>query len=185
MEDREIIEKFNSRDDEAIRSCEAKYGAYLRKIAMNILLDREDTEECLNDSYLQAWNSIPPASPRNLLGFLTAVTRANAIDLYRRNHAEKRRSLFEAQPISELSEIVSDSYPEEIVDGKMLSDEISRFLQGETKDARTVFVLRYYFMDSISDIRDATGFSAAKIKSLLFRTRNKLKDVLKKEGYNL
>ena len=185
MEDREIIEQFNKRDDQAIQSCERKYGAYLRKIAMNILSDRDDAEEVLNDSFYQAWNSIPPLDPQNLPAYLTSVTRANAIDLFRRNHAEKRRSLYEAQPISELSEIVSGSLPEEIVDGKLLSERISRFLRQESRDVRTVFVLRYYYMDSIADIRDATGFSAAKIKTLLHRTRNKLKDVLLKEGYDI
>ncbi len=183
VEEQEIIRQFNIRDEEAIRSCEREYGRYLRKIALNILSDRRDSEEVLNDSLLQAWNSIPPEKPKNLLAYLTSITRANAIDLFRRKHAEKRRAAFEAQPLSELSEIVSDNYTEDLVDGKLLSERISRFLKGEKRDARVCFVLRYYYMDSIPDIRKATGFSAAKIKTLLFRTRNKLREVLEKEGY--
>ena len=183
MEDQEIIRQFNSRDEEAIRSCEQEYGRYLRKIAVNILSDRRDAEEVLSDSLLQAWNRIPPENPENLLSYLTVITRTNAIDLFRRNHAEKRRALAEAQPISEIEEIVSGSLPEEIVDGKLLSERISRFLKGEKRDARICFVLRYFYMDSITDIRKSTGFSAARIKTLLFRTRKKLREVLEKEGY--
>ena len=183
--DEEIIRMFSRRDEDAVRVLGRQYGRLLRKIAMNILSDRQDAEEVLNDSLLQVWNSIPPEKPANLPAFLIAVTRANAIDLFRKKHAEKRRSLFEAQPISELTEIASDDFTDEIVDRKLLAERIGRFLRGEKRDARVCFVLRYYYMDSVSDISKATGFSASRIKTLLFRTRNKLKKVLEKEGYML
>ena len=185
MEDREIIAKFEKRDEDVLRACASQYGAYLRKIAMNILRNREDTEEVLNDTWFQAWNAIPPERPGNLLAFLSVIVRANAIDLYRKKNAGKRKHFLEAEPLSELSEIIPDpeGSTEEAVDHTLLQETINRFLKKEQRDARTVFVMRYFYMDSIMDIRDATGFSAGKIKTLLFRTRKKLKQVLTEEGY--
>ena len=185
MEDQEIIEKFRNRDEGAIADCALKYGGYLRKIAMNILSDREDAEEVLNDSYYQAWNVIPPADPKNLLGFLTVILRTSAIDLYRKKNSEKRRALRESIPLSELSEIASPDGVEEVVEGRQLALSINRFLREESRDARVVFVQRYYFMDSLSDISRATGFSIGKIKTLLHRTRKKLRKILEEEGYQL
>ena len=185
MEDHVIISKFENRDEEVLRDCASEYGAYLRKIAMNILRNREDAEEALNDTWLQAWNAIPQEKPGNLLAFLTVILRANAIDLYRKKHSEKRRALFEAQPLSELAEIVADTggNTEDAVDRLLLKDTINRFLKQESRDARIVFVMRYFYMDSIPEISEATGFSPGKIKTLLFRTRKKLKKVLTEEGY--
>lgn len=187
MEDREIIAKFEKRDEAVLKECEAQYGSYLRKIAMNILKNREDAEEVLNDTWLQAWKAIPPEKPGNLLAFLTVIARANAVDLYRKKHSEKRRHFFEAQPLSELADIIPDTggSTEESADRLFLQETINRFLRDEQNDARVVFVMRYFYMDSLLEISEATGFSLGKIKTLLFRTRKKLKQRLTEEGYFL
>lgn len=187
MEDRTIIAKFENREEDVLAECTSKYGAYLRKIAMNILRNREDAEEVLNDTWLQAWNAIPPERPANLLAFLTVIARANAIDLYRKKHSEKRKHFFEAQPLSELADIIPDTggSTEESADRLLLQETINRFLKDEQNDARVVFVMRYFYMDSILEISEATGFSLGKVKTLLFRTRKKLKQRLTEEGYSL
>ena len=187
MEDREIIAKFERRDEDALKECASVHGAYLRKIAMNILRNREDAEEVLNDTWLQAWNAIPPEKPANLLAFLTVIARANAIDLYRKKHSEKRKHFFEAQPLSEFADIIPDTggSTEESADRLLLQETINRFLKDEQNDARVVFVMRYFYMDSILEISEATGFSLGKVKTLLFRTRKKLKQRLTEEGYFL
>ena len=187
MEDREIIAKFEKRDEDALKECASVHGAYLRKIAMNILRNREDAEEVLNDTWLQAWNAIPPERPANLLAFLTVIARANAIDLYRKKHSEKRKHFFEAQPLSELADIIPDTggSTEESADRLLLQETINRFLKDEQNDARVVFVMRYFYMDSILEISEATGFSLGKVKTLLFRTRKKLKQRLTEEGYSI
>ena len=184
-EDEKIIRKFENRDESGLSDVTERYGAYLKKIAQNILGNREDAEEALDDSFLQVWNAIPPEKPQNLAGYLVTLTRRNAIDIYRKKYAEKRRAFTEASPISEIAEIAAEDGVDETISIRELERTISDFLRKESRDARVVFVLRYYYMDSIADIRKETGFSAGKIKSLLFRTRNKLRIFLQEEGYIL
>ena len=183
MDELELLKRLEQRDEEALNLLSEKYGAWILKIASNILSDRQDREEVLNDTLLDLWNSIPPEHPENLLAYLTVIARRKAVSLYRKTQTEKRQVLREALPLSELSELVSDSDVEDELGRRELSRLISSFLRTERRDARIVFVLRYYYMDSVSDIRTATGFSAAKIKTLLHRTRNRLKEYLKEEGY--
>ena len=179
MEDRDIIEMYFARDERAISATSVKYGGYCGSIAMNILSSREDTEECLDDTWLRAWNSIPPHRPDILRVFLGKITRNLALDKYRTRTAEKRAGGEFAVSLDELDECVGAVDERESAE---IGESISRFLRTQPKETRSVFVCRYFYCDSIADIAKRFGISEAKVKTLLFRTRNKLKIHLEGEG---
>ena len=179
MEDRDIIEMYFARTERAIAETSGKYGAYCTTIAMNILSSREDTDECLNDTWLRAWNSIPPNRPNVLRVFLGKITRNLALDKYRARTAEKRVGGEFAVSLDELDECVGAVDERESAE---IGESISRFLRTQPKETRSVFVCRYFYCDSISDIARRFGISEAKVKTLLFRTRSKLKIHLEGEG---
>lgn len=186
MDDRRIIELYFSRSEIAIVETERKYGRYLSKIAYNILFDAEDSEECVNDTYMKAWNSIPPKKPNVLSTYLGKITRRLAIDVFRRKHSEKRGKSEYALSLSELDECIPDnSLPEKEFEEKALAESISRFLESLGKENRDIFVCRYFYADSIKEIASFLGASEAKIKSSLFRSRKALKEHLEKEGFYL
>ncbi len=179
MEDRDIIEMYFARDERAIAETSEKYGGYCGSIAMNILSSREDAEECLNDTWLRAWNSIPPHRPNVLRVFLGKITRNLALDKYRARTAEKRVGGEFAVSLDELDECVGTVDESESAE---IGESISRFLRTQPKETRSIFVCRYFYCDSIGDIARRFGISEAKVKTLLFRTRNKLKIHLEGEG---
>ena len=179
MEDRDIIEMYFARDERAISETSVKYGGYCGSIAMNILSSREDTEECLDDTWLRAWNSIPPHRPNVLRVFLGKITRNLALDKYKARTAEKRAGGELAVSLDELDECVGAVDERESAE---IGESISRFLRTQPKETRSVFVCRYFYCDSIADIAKRFGISEAKVKTLLFRTRNKLKIHLEGEG---
>ena len=186
MEDFEIIELFFERNENAINETERKYGRYLFKIAYNILFDSEDCKECVNDTYMKAWNVIPPQNPKVLSTFLGKITRRLAIDVFRKKHAEKRGDSEFALSLSELDECIPDSFSAEAeFEQKELSENINRFLASLSKENRDIFVCRYFYSDSIKDIASFFGTSETKIKSSLFRSRKILKEHLLKEGFDL
>ena len=186
MEDFKIIELFFERNENAISETERKYGRYLSKIAFNILFDAEECKDCVNDTYMKAWNTIPPQKPNILSTFLGKITRRIAIDVFRKKHAEKRGNSEYASSLSELDECIPDKFSAETAfEEKALSESINCFLSSLSKENRDIFVCRYFYSDSIKDIASFFGTSESKIKSSLFRSRKALKEHLEKEGFSL
>ncbi|MBQ8401280.1 MAG: sigma-70 family RNA polymerase sigma factor [Clostridia bacterium] len=186
MQDEQIVQLYWDRDQTAVTETQTKYGAYLTKIAMNILADRQDSEESVNDTYLAAWNSMPPQKPSVLSVYLSRLTRRISIDLYRRRSARKRQGNQYALSLSELDETVSGgTTPEEEVETAYLAEVISRFLRSLSEDERNTFIGRYYYLDPLKDVAAYCGMGEAKAKSMLHRTRQKLKAFLEKEGYTV
>lgn len=186
MQDEKIIALYWQRDENAIRETEQSYGRYLSKIAYNILSDLEDSKECVNDAYLKAWNSIPPHRPENLAAYLGKITRQLAIDIFRTKKRKKRQASEYAVSLSELEECVPDTAPaRQDADLRLLAETINSYLSSLPREARTTFVGRYYYADSLREIAAYHGMSESKVKSMLYRTRQGLKNYLKKEGYHL
>ena len=186
MEDEAIVSLYWDRDERAIRETEEKYDRYLTKIAYNILNDREDSRESVNDTYLAAWDSIPPHRPGVLSAYLAKLTRRISIDRFRYRTRDKRMGSEYAVSLSELGDCVSGgNTTEEIVNVKLLADSIGIFLRLQSREARTTFIARYYFLDSVKEIARSTGMSESKVKSLLHRTRVALKKYLEEEGFSL
>lgn len=186
MEDREIVALYMDRREDAIRQTQRKYHKYLLKVAYNILGDRQDSEECVNDTYLAAWVSIPPQNPENLSTYLSRITRGKAIDIYRKQNSEKRRQSQYALSLEELSECFSDGgTPEEAMEVKALGDAINAFLRTLPKDTRNAFISRYFYFNSIKEVAKHCGLRETKLKSLLYRTRKALREYLAKEGFSL
>ena len=184
MEDDAIVTLYWDRDEGAIRETEEKYGRYLTKIAYNILNNLEDSRESVNDTYLAAWDSMPPHRPSVLSAYLAKLTRRISIDCFRYRTREKRRGSEYAISLSELGECVSGgNTTEEIVNVKLLADAIGIYLRLQSQEARTAFLGRYYFLDSIKEVAAYCGMSESKCKSLLHRTRVGLKEYLRKEGF--
>lgn len=177
MQDDKIVALYWQRDENAIRETEQKYGRYLSRIAHNILPDVEDSREAVNDAYLKAWNSIPPHRPDVLATYLGKITRQLSIDIFRRRNREKRRDSEYALPLSELEECVcEDNATEQDVDLHLLAEAINTYLRTLTPQARNTFVGRYYYMDSIRKVAAYYGMSESGVESLLFRTRQGLKN---------
>ena len=186
MQDTEIVELYWSRDEAAITETQNKYERYLTKIAYNVLADFEDSKESVNDTYLAAWNSIPPHRPNILSVYLGKLTRRISIDIFRKRNREKRKASEYAISIEELGECASGAGgPEEALDSQLLADAINKFLRSISEDARNAFIGRYYFLDPLKTVAGYCGMSEAKAKSLLFRTRCGLKEYLKKEGFDV
>ena len=184
MEDKKIIELYFNRDEKAIYETQIKYGNYIYSISYNILHNNEDCAECVNDTYLNTWNSIPPHKPNILSTYLGKIIRNLSLDLYRKYKADKRIANEFTISLDELDECVaSKSKVEDEVNGKLLNEAINDFLSTIKKEDRMMFVCRYFYFDSISDIAERLNYSESKVKMSLKRTRDKLKDYLIKEGY--
>lgn len=186
MEDRDIIELFWHRNEDAIYETDTKYHSILFNIAYNILMSRQDCEEVLNDVYFKVWNIIPPYRPLHLGPFLIKITRELSIDCLRSSRRQKRIPHEICVPIEELEEIISGKdTPEEIFSASQLSEAINTFLQGIKAEDRRLFVHRYIFAESIFAISQKYGMNEARVKTKLYRVRQKLKNYLKKEGFDL
>ena len=186
MEDAAIVALYWERKESAIKETSDKYGRYLTKIAWNILSDREDAEESVNDTYLHAWHAMPPHRPQVLSTFLGKITRRLSIDIYRKRHSAKRGGSEYALSLEELSDCIpGEGSPEEALDAKELAGHINGFLRDLAPEARKLFIRRYYYFDPLADTAAALGMTESKAKTVLFRTRQKLKEYLEKEGYVL
>lgn len=185
MQDHEIVDLYWARNENAITETNVKYGSYCRKIAMNIVASIEDSEECINDTYLSAWNTMPEERPDLLGSYLAAITRNHALTLYRKTHAEKRGAGQTALALEELIEVAGSSSTEEMADMSLLSEHINRFLSGLGRNDRIIFVRRYFYVDPLSEIAGRLSMSESAVKSQLFRLRGKLKTYLMQEGYEL
>ena len=182
MDEQKIVEKFFERNEEAIMDLKRLYNTYCLYIAENILYDKEEAEECLNDALLAAWNSIPPNKPKNLKTYLGKLIREIAIDKWRKSNAKKRNTIGTLHSFDELEEMVGESTVEETVEDAELAHCISIFLRTLREKERNVFVRRYWYCDSIENICVRYGFSKGKVVMMLSRTRQKLAEHLKKEG---
>lgn len=186
MHDEQIVELYWNRDERAIQETAGKYETYLSKVAYNILGDSEYSKECVNDTYLKAWNSIPPHRPAALSAYLAKITRESAIDIFRKCSSIKRYPSEYALSLSELGDSFSQAGTlDEEIDMKLLQKAINDFLRHLTEDERNAFLGRYYFFDSLKEVAAYLGMSQGKVKSMLFRTRKKLKAYLEKEGFDL
>lgn len=184
MEDKAIIDLYWTRSENAISQTALKYGAYCYTIAFNILSNREDSEESVNDTYLAAWNTMPPKRPGILSAFLGKITRYISLDRWKRRSAAKRGGGQVPLALEELEEcICGGEGPEGSLVHKQLLRSIESFLDKLPVQERQVFVCRYWYMDPVADIAERFGYSESKVKIMLFRTREKLRMKLEKEGY--
>lgn len=184
MQDEKIIELYWLRDENAIQLTAQKYGTYLTKIAYNILNNFEDCRESVNDTYLKAWNSMPPQKPSVLKTYLSKITRQLSIDVFRTHNRQKRLSSQYAVSLSELEQCIPNAITtEQEVELQLLGKLINDFLYTLPDQTRHIFVCRYYFCDSIKNISAFFAISESKVKSILFRTRNALKSHLESEGF--
>ena len=186
MTDERIVELYWDRDESAIAETQSKYGRYLTKIAYNILTDKEDSLESVNDTYMHAWKSMPPHRPSVLSAYLAKITRRVAIDILRRKSRDKRVPSEYTFSLSELEECISDSKSvEQQIDAEELGKAITTYLKSITADARCLFIGRYFYLDSLKEVARYCGMSEAKAKSMLYRTRCGLKAYLEQEGYHI
>lgn len=184
MNDSEIVELFFSRDEKAISAANAKYGKYCAAVAMNILKNREDSEECVNDALLKAWNSIPPEKPRNLAGFLAKITKNISLNRYNCVHAGKRGGGEIPLIYDELSECIPDSTDvERSFEQSELIDAVKEFLRTLPERKRDLFLLRYWYCLSVSEAARRVGISDNNAAVTLQRTRNKILKYLRKRGF--
>ena len=186
VSDEQIIELYWKRDEIAIRETDLKYGKYLLTVAYNIVRDRQDCEECLNDTYVGVWNAIPPARPNAFKAFLTTVMRRIAVNRYHSNHRKGRLPSEMTVSLSELEGILTESEtPEEAYDAKRLGEIISRFVAELSERSRYVFMSRYYMADPVSTIARDLHVSRSTVQKDLARIREDLKKKLESEGYTI
>ena len=181
--DSEIIDLYFARDERAITETQSKYDRYLRTVSRKIIDSPEDVSECVNDTYLGAWNAIPPTKPNVLRIFLAKITRNLSIKKLRMANAEKRGGGEVALTLDELAECVADGSR---IDAKLEAEELSGlievFLSKRSDSDRRIFICRYWYFDSIKDISERLGYTESKVKMTLKRTRDELREYLVAQG---
>lgn len=185
-EDAEIIELYWSRDEAAIKATDEKYGRYLYTVAYNIIHDNMDCEECLNDTYLGAWNRIPPARPNLLQAFLAKITRNIAVDKFRMKHASTRvpsELLVSLEELDKCMAYPSDMESEYAVNA--IAELLNTYLRGLPARSEFIFICRYFYADRVDHIAAMLDVSANTVYRELERIRDGLRQVLEKEGYYL
>ena len=186
LDDAGIVELYLLRNEDAIGQTSTKYGSRLRALSLGIVLDQETAEECENDTYLEAWNSIPPHEPRSYLyAFLARITRHISLNCCR-DRSRLKRSAYRVELSTEMEECIPA--PNDLdcrMDDLALSEAINGFLRSLDQEKRNIFVRRYWNLDTISDISIRFAISESKVKTTLFRCRRELRQWLEKEGYTL
>ena len=186
MDDAKIVQLYWDRDEQAIPVTANKYGNYCTSIAINILGNREDAEECVNDTYMNAWNSMPPHRPNILSTFLGKIVRNLSIKRYKHNTADKRGGGQATVVLDEIAEFVSDTDSvEKEIDHRELVKAIDSFLDRLPSDKKSIFVCRYWYFDSISDIAIRFGMTENNVSVTLNRLRLKLHNYLLERGFEL
>ena len=184
MEDKQIVDLYWERSEDAIVETDKKYGRYCHYIAYQILSDNEDAEEIVNDTYLKTWNTVPPNRPDPLKGYVGMISNRLALDRYDAKTAEKRGGGQMPAVLHELSECIPDSDSgDDIGQSVALRDALNRFLRSLPKKTRTIFVRRYWYVTPISEIAEEFGMKESNVAMLMLRTRLKLKEFLGKEGF--
>lgn len=182
MNDRQIVEMYWSRDEKAVNETAKKYGSYCYTIAFGILHNQEDSKESVNDTYMSAWNSMPPNKPKILKTFLGKITRRISIDRWRRKTAQKRGEGERPEVLGELSECIAENgNPVNEIEKKLLNETVNDFIKGLKDTEQKVFMCRYWYADSVESIAKQFGFTQSKVKSMLMRSRLKLKKRLTEE----
>lgn len=184
MEDAAIIQLYWQRNEDGIRETDRAYGPRLRTLARGIVSSQEDAQECVSDTYWQAWRTIPPQRPRYFYAYLAKICRFGAFGILDRRKAAKRS----AQLVSltrEMEMCIPDSLQNVSVESRELAKAMNDFLNDLPRDSRLIFLRRYWYGDSVEQIAGRYGMTQSKIKTQLFRTRNKLRSYLEKEGIDL
>ena len=183
MDDEEILALYRQRQNAALEETAMKYGRLCFSVADHILQNPEDSEECVNDTWLHAWNAIPPEKPRVFSAWLSRVTRNLAISRLREASAVKRGGKEIPLVLEELSECIPGGLePQHLLEQRELAEAVNRFLKGLNLEERNVFVARYFYAASHAELSSRTGWSVGKTKTRLRRTRLKLLSFLKEEG---
>lgn len=185
MDDSAIIELYWQRSEDAISETNTKYGSYCFKIANNILSNKEDSDECVNDTWLRVWNAIPPKKPEKFRIFLGKITRNLSFDKYKKANTIKRSGemLF---ILDELSECISGgNTTEDEVNLKLLGESITKFLHTLSEREREIFLRRYFYAEAVNEIAEKTKLTANNVSTILSRTRARLREHLEKEGFDI
>lgn len=186
MQDEQIIALYNERDEQAIVETDAKYGKYCMSIAQNILHNMQDSEECVNDTWLHTWNTIPPAHPFDLKTFVGKITRNLSINRFKFRTRAKRGGGEAVLALDELCEVAA---PDSDIESQLQKEEFARilneFLHGLSERDCNVFIRRYYFVDSVKDIADRYSLRYDNVLKILSRARKKLRQSLEGEGYSV
>ena len=186
MEDKDIVNLYWNRDESAIKETASKYEGYCGKIAYNILFDYEDAKDCVNETYLKTWNSIPNNRPNNLRTYVGKICRNISINLFEKYSAEKRSGTETDLALDELNGVIGDKdNVREYIDYSLLKDSINDFLSNISKNNRIIFVKRYFYLFNIEEIAKQLSLSNSAVKMSLKRTRDDLRTYLIGEGYNL
>ena len=181
MEDLQIIDLFFDRNEQAIQETDAKYGRLCFSVANRILESNEDSEECVNDTWLRAWDEIPPTRPNHFSAFLCKITRILSLKKLEFSNAMKRTPSFIVS-FEDLESVLPDEHIAPGTEAVELGILISNFLRREKAEARNVFLRKYLFFDTVEEIAERFGMNESTVKSMLFRTRNRLREYLRKEG---
>ena len=185
MEDKHIVDLYWSRDQRAIGETQQRYGGYCYSIAYRILDNHEDSEECVNDTYLEVWQAIPPARPDHLFAFLAKILRHNALTVCEKRHAKKREGVT-VELTRELAECLPDSYdPATEEDSAAIRKAMEDFLRAQEPSARKLFLRRYFYAVPIAELARETGLTESAVTSRLHRMRERLRTHLGKEGIGL
>ncbi|MBQ4113302.1 MAG: sigma-70 family RNA polymerase sigma factor [Clostridia bacterium] len=186
LSDGEIIDLYWKRDEQAIKETDRKYQHFLLTVAHNILRNGWDCEECLNDTYLGAWNAIPPARPKALQAFLATIMRRTAIDRYKAVTRQKRIDSELTVALSEVEELLTDgSDPAAELDARELGRVISAYIRSLPKRRRYIFMSRYYMARPIGEIAELLGCSESTVNKEIAAIKRGLREALEKEGYSL
>ena len=181
IDDKKIIELYFERNEQAIKETDIKYGKLCHKIAYNILNNLQDSEECVNDTYLGVWNKIPPTRPDNFKAYISKIVRSISIDKFRKQKA-KKRSADMVMALDELTEVLPDERHAPGRNDEEIGKLIRIFLRKQKEEVQRVFVLKYFYFESNRAIAEKYGFTERKVTNMLARTRNKLKKYLIEEG---
>jgi RNA polymerase sigma-70 factor (ECF subfamily) len=186
MDDTKIIDLYWARSENAISETATKYGKYCRTIAYNILRNNEDSEECVSDTYLRAWEAMPPQRPRRLQAFLGKITRNLSLDRYKRLSAEKRGGGEVPVALDELLECIpAENSTEKAIEDIALTESLNRFLGTLSTESRRIFLRRYWYLTPVKEIAKEYSIGESKVKMSLLRSRKELKQFLEKEGITL
>ena len=183
MTDDKIVALYWARSEDAIKETEKAYGSYCYYIAFHILHEKQDANETVNDTYLKAWQNMPPQKPNPLKAFLGRITRQLSINRLEKRNATKRGGEY-ALSLDELENVIGDN-TQDIADQVALSEALTRFLYALPITQRRIFVRRYWYFESINEIASTFSISESKVKSMLMRLRKKLKQHLEQEGFEL
>lgn len=185
MTNEEILDLYWKRDESAVTETKAKYGKQIFRMALGIVNDFQDAEECENDTYLKAWNSIPPHRPQYLFAYLLKIAKNEALQKYNYNHAQKRGGILLELDEEILNCSSSENHIDSDLEYRELVNALNKFLKELSPEKQSIFVRKYWGGQKISQIAEELGISESKVKMVLKRTRNKLKEYLRKEGIHI